>query len=93
MSSTIFIAYSFNIIRRTSPVTVPISTTLNRQRNESSSSVGSWQMISQSGSLRSTDSGNLPQQLRFQSSNSQESSGTLIEDDLFTTFNQSAVFM
>lgn len=50
-------------------------------------------MISQSGSLRSTDSGNLPQQLRFQSSNSQESSGTLIEDDLFTTFNQSAVFM
>lgn len=67
---------------------------MSRQRQESTSSVGSWQMISQSGSLKSTtDSGNLLQNIRSQTTNSQESSGTLVEDDLFTTFNQSAVFL
>lgn len=76
---------------RTSPVSVPIS--LSRQRNESTSSVGSWQMISQSGSLRSTDSGNLLQHLRAQNTNSQESSSTLIEDELFTSSNQTAMYV
>lgn len=48
--------------KRTSPVSVPTNATTNngglRQRQESTSSVsvGSWQMISQNGSLRSQDS-------------------------------------
>ncbi|XP_053673307.1 myotubularin-related protein 14 [Anopheles nili] len=43
--------------KRTSPVSVPVASRL-RQRQESTSSlsVGSWQMISGTGSLRSTDS-------------------------------------
>lgn len=43
---------------RTSPVTVPAALFHQRQRNESTSSVsvGSWQMISGTGSLRSQDS-------------------------------------
>lgn len=77
--------------RRTSPVTVPISS-ISRQRNESTSSVGSWQMVNQSGSLRSTDSTNLFQSLRSQNSNSQESNTTLVDDDIFT-YNQNAVIM
>lgn len=77
--------------RRTSPVTVPLSS-ISRQRNESTSSVGSWQMVNQSGSLRSTDSTNLFQSLRSQNSNSQESNTTLVDDDIFT-YNQNAVFM
>lgn len=63
-----------------------------RQRNESTSSVGSWQMVNQSGSLRSTDSNNLLLNLRSQNSNSQESNTTLVDDDIFT-YNQNAVFM
>lgn len=45
------------VSRRTSPVTVPIASRL-RQRQESSSSlsVGSWQMITGTGSLRGSDS-------------------------------------
>lgn len=45
------------ISRRTSPVSVPISSRL-RQRQESSSSlsVGSWQVITATGSLRGSDS-------------------------------------
>ncbi|XP_055317855.1 myotubularin-related protein 14 isoform X3 [Sitodiplosis mosellana] len=76
--------------RRTSPVTVPYSSM--RQRNESTSSVGSWQMVNQSGSLRSTDSNNLLLNLRSQNSNSQESNTTLVDDDIFT-YNQNAVFI
>lgn len=40
---------------RTSPVTVPCESRV-RQRHESTSSVGSWQMITGTGSLRSIDS-------------------------------------
>lgn len=47
-------------------------------------------MVNQSGSLRSTDSGNLLQNLRTQNSNSQESSSTLVDDDIFA-YNQNAV--
>lgn len=65
---------------------------ISRQRNESTSSVGSWQMVNQSGSLRSTDSNNLLLNLRSQNSNSQESNTTLVDDDIFT-YNQNAVFM
>uniref|UniRef100_A0A182P311 Uncharacterized protein n=1 Tax=Anopheles epiroticus TaxID=199890 RepID=A0A182P311_9DIPT len=48
---------SLNASNGTSPVSVPIASRL-RQRQESTSSlsVGSWQMISGTGSLRSTDS-------------------------------------
>lgn len=78
--------------RRTSPVTVPYSS-ISRQRNESTSSVGSWQMVNQSGSLRSTDSTHLFQNLRSQQNSiSQESNTTLVDDDIFT-YNQNAVFM
>lgn len=81
----------FTLCRKTSPVTVPFSS-FSRQRNESTSSVGSWQMVNQSGSLRSTDSGNLLQNLRTQNSNSQESNSTLVDDDIFA-YNQNAIFM
>lgn len=77
--------------RKTSPVTVPYSS-ISRQRNESTSSVGSWQMVGQSGSLRSTDSTHLFQNVRPQNSISQESNITLVDDDIFT-YNQNAVFM
>lgn len=63
-------------------MSVPYS---SRQRNESTSSVGSWQMVNQSGSLRSTDSGNLLHNMRTHSSNLQESGSTLVDDDIFTT--------
>ncbi|XP_015112350.1 myotubularin-related protein 14 [Diachasma alloeum] len=43
---------------RTSPVAVPVSTRF-RQRNESTSSAGSWQMISGTGSLRGSTTSNL----------------------------------
>lgn len=77
--------------RRTSPVTVPFSA-MSRQRHESTSSVGSWQMVNQSGSLRSTDSNNVFHNLRAQNAILQESNATLVEDDIFT-YNQNAVFM
>lgn len=43
---------------RTSPVSVPVSNLMQRQHHESSSSasVGSWQMISGTGSVRSVGS-------------------------------------
>lgn len=63
-------------------MSVPYS---SRQRNESTSSVGSWQMVNQSGSLRSTDSGNLLHNMRTQNSNLQESGSTLVDDDIFTS--------
>lgn len=73
-------------------MTVPYSS-ISRQRNESTSSVGSWQMVNQSGSLRSTDSTHLFQNLRSQQNSiSQESNTTLVDDDIFT-YNQNAVFM
>lgn len=78
---------------RTSPVAVPVPGRL-RQRNESSSSGGSWQMISGTGSLRGSTTANAPS-LADGSSGlacrplcescaghaSQESSITIIEDD------------
>lgn len=84
--------------KRTSPVSVPITNKL-RQRQESSSSlsVGSWQMISGTGSLRSSDSNSVEQQqnhLNVNNSNaatpnanqiSQESGGTIIDDDCFSS--------
>lgn len=33
------------------PITSPVSVPMSRQRNESISSAGSWQMITQSGSI------------------------------------------
>jgi len=85
---------------RTSPVAVPVSSRL-RQRNDSSSSlsVGSWQLISGTGSLRgsastSTSTGDsaTPNSLLSQNSShtslcegqvSIESSTTVIEDECF----------
>lgn len=72
--------------RKTSPVTVPLSS-ISRQRNESTSSVGSWQMVNQSGSLRSTDSGYL---LHKFNSNT-ESNGTLTDDDIFSRNHRAAL--
>lgn len=46
---------AFQATKRTSPVSVPITNIL-RQRQESISSNGSWQMISTTGSFRSNDS-------------------------------------
>ncbi|KAL2722824.1 myotubularin-related protein 14 [Vespula squamosa] len=78
---------------RTSPVAVPVPGRL-RQRNESSSSGGSWQMISGTGSLRGSTTANAPIADALTSSNlacrnlcetfghtSQESSTTIIEDE------------
>ncbi|XP_057323639.1 myotubularin-related protein 14 [Microplitis mediator] len=87
---------------RTSPVAVPIPGRF-RQRNESSSSAGSWQMISGTGSLRGSTTSNcaLPELLSTSAlackshcitcsgQNSQESSVTVIEDDLATSSAQS----
>lgn len=75
--------------RRTSPVTVPVASRF-RQRQESSSSlsVGSWQMISGTGSLRSSDSAststidsNSTNSNRCEGQNSQDSSCTLIDEE------------
>lgn len=77
----------FPIDRKTSPVTVPLSS-ISRQRNESTSSVGSWQMVNQSGSLRSTDSGNLLH--RFNSN--VEMNGTSVDEEFFAR-NQKAALM
>lgn len=54
-----YLCYTYSIVHRTSPVTVP-STNRLRQRQESSSSlsVGSWQMITGTGSYRSAESVN-----------------------------------
>lgn len=54
--------------------------------------MGSWQVVNQSGSLRSTDSTNFLHNLRSQNANMQESNATLVEDDIFT-LNHNAVFM
>lgn len=56
---SIYLCYTYSIVHRTSPVTVP-STNRLRQRQESSSSlsVGSWQMITGTGSYRSAESVN-----------------------------------
>ncbi|KAF5304510.1 hypothetical protein FQR65_LT07937 [Abscondita terminalis] len=83
--------------RRTSPVTVPVASRF-RQRQESSSSlsVGSWQMISGTGSLRGSDSAststidsngtNSNSSFRFEGQSSQDSSCTLIdEEDMFNS--------
>ncbi|XP_058451602.1 myotubularin-related protein 14 isoform X6 [Malaya genurostris] len=50
----------FSVLTRTSPVTVPSADRLLRQRQESTSSlsVGSWQMITCTGSYRSAESVN-----------------------------------
>lgn len=69
-------------------MSVPYS---SRQRNESVSSNGSWQLVNQSGSLRSTHSSDMMHNLRSQNSNSQESGGTLVDDDIFT-YNQNAIY-
>ncbi|XP_031629993.1 myotubularin-related protein 14 isoform X2 [Contarinia nasturtii] len=73
--------------RKTSPVTVPYSSR-SRQRNESTSSVGSWQLVNQSGSLRSTDSNN-----RLFNTNLQDSNSTLVDDDIFSINSHTAMFM
>lgn len=81
--------------RRTSPVTVPVSSRL-RQRQESSSSlsVGSWQMITGTGSLRGSDStstldSNNSNANRCEGQISQDSSCTLIDEDIFLNTNSS----
>lgn len=79
---------------RTSPVAVPVPGRL-RQRNESSSSGGSWQMISGTGSLRGSTTANAPLTdglttslackplcETFTGHTSQESSTTIIEDEV-----------
>ncbi|KAF2885628.1 hypothetical protein ILUMI_20570 [Ignelater luminosus] len=80
------VSSSFGWSKRTSPVTVP-ATSRFRQRQESSSSmsVGSWQMVSGSGSLRSSDSSstidsNGTNSNRCEGYSSQDSSCTLIDD-------------
>ncbi|XP_063992269.1 myotubularin-related protein 14 [Diachasmimorpha longicaudata] len=79
---------------RTSPVAVPVSTRL-RQRNESMSSTGSWQMISGTGSLRGSTTSTImtehvpPCGLSCNKSNcstcsgptSQDSTTTIVEDE------------
>ncbi|XP_058796334.1 myotubularin-related protein 14 [Phymastichus coffea] len=78
---------------RTSPVAVPVPSRV-RQRNESSSSAGSWQLISATGSLRGSTTTNAPVLLdhplsgsSFSSTNSapahnsHDSSTTVIEED------------
>lgn len=87
---------------RTSPVAVPVPGRL-RQRNESSSSGGSWQMISGTGSLRGSTTANAPitdgmacsSVSRHLGENytavhtSQESSTTIIEDEACASLAQS----
>ncbi|XP_076163441.1 egg-derived tyrosine phosphatase isoform X2 [Ptiloglossa arizonensis] len=87
---------------RTSPVAVPVPGRL-RQRNESSSSGGSWQMISGTGSLRGSTTANAPLADGLTSSSlickplcetctghtSQESSTTIIEDEACALLAQS----
>ncbi|CAK9800652.1 Myotubularin-related protein 14 [Anthophora quadrimaculata] len=87
---------------RTSPVAVPVPGRL-RQRNESSSSGGSWQMISGTGSLRGSTTANAPLTDGLTSSGlvckplcetctghaSQESSTTIIEDEACASLAQS----
>ncbi|XP_033197669.1 egg-derived tyrosine phosphatase isoform X1 [Bombus vancouverensis nearcticus] len=86
---------------RTSPVAVPVPGRL-RQRNESSSSGGSWQMISGTGSLRGSTTANAPIIDAMACSSlskhfgenytihtSQESSTTIIEDEVFASLAQS----
>lgn len=87
---------------RTSPVAVPVPGRL-RQRNESSSSGGSWQMISGTGSLRGSTTANAPLSDGLASSGlacktlcetctghtSQESSTTIIEDEACSSLAQS----
>nr|XP_033333041.1 myotubularin-related protein 14 [Megalopta genalis]XP_033333042.1 myotubularin-related protein 14 [Megalopta genalis]XP_033333043.1 myotubularin-related protein 14 [Megalopta genalis]XP_033333045.1 myotubularin-related protein 14 [Megalopta genalis]XP_033333046.1 myotubularin-related protein 14 [Megalopta genalis]XP_033333047.1 myotubularin-related protein 14 [Megalopta genalis]XP_033333048.1 myotubularin-related protein 14 [Megalopta genalis] len=87
---------------RTSPVAVPVPGRL-RQRNESSSSGGSWQMISGTGSLRGSTTANAPIADGLTSSGlacrsqcetctghgSQESSTTIIEDEACALLAQS----
>lgn len=69
--------------KRTSPVAVPVQGRL-RQRQESSSSNGSWQLISATGSLRGS-SGDHPGSSSSSSTAaghvSHESSTTVIEED------------
>lgn len=77
---------------RTSPVAVPVPGRL-RQRNESASSTGSWQMISGTGSLRGSTTANAPVTDGHHpggcntycetcaGQTSQESSTTIIEDE------------
>ncbi|XP_006607759.1 myotubularin-related protein 14 [Apis dorsata] len=86
---------------RTSPVAVPVPGRL-RQRNESSSSGGSWQMISGTGSLRGSTTANAPLTdglttslackplcETFTGHTSQESSTTIIEDEVCASSAQS----
>ena len=83
---------------RTSPVAVPVPGRV-RQRNEPSSSGGSWQMISGTGSLRGSTTANAPAladglpSSSYASTNSgsgatghvsQESSTTVIEEDSYS---------
>ncbi|XP_043479480.1 myotubularin-related protein 14 [Leptopilina heterotoma] len=81
---------------RTSPVAVPVPGHL-RQRNESSSSGGSWQMISGTGSLRGSTTSNALLSDGLASSlackplcetctghASQESSTTIVDDETYT---------
>ncbi|KAF5281184.1 hypothetical protein FQA39_LY17855 [Lamprigera yunnana] len=78
--------------KRTSPVTVP-SRFRQRQESSSSLSVGSWQMISGTGSLRGSDcaststiDSNGTNSNRFDGQLSQDSSCTLIdEEDIFNS--------
>lgn len=79
-------------------MSVPVTNKI-RQRQESASSVGSWQLISGTGSLRSADSNSIEKQQNNIAPNcnsyilatpnanqiSQESSCTLIDDDCFTS--------
>ncbi len=74
---------------RTSPVAVPVPGRV-RQRNESSSSGGSWQMISGTGSLRGSTTAHADVCSSFASTTSgplgqtsQESSTTVIEEDSY----------
>ena len=81
---------------RTSPVAVPVPGHL-RQRNESTSSGGSWQMISGTGSLRGSTTANALLSDGLASSlackplcetctghASQESSTTIVDDEICT---------
>ena len=88
-----------SVTKRTSPVAVPVPGR-RRQRNESTSSGGSWQMISGTGSLRGTTTANAPIADQLSSLNgrpygspssgntSVESSTTIIEDEPGNSYAQ-----
>lgn len=74
--------------RRTSPVTVPATTRLrSKQESSPSLSIGSWQMITGTGSLRGSDTTSESNGLHNDCSSSQDSSHTLVDEDTVLTYN------